>query len=190
MNRKKRVPVPPPAAAPPVSGAPRCQQVFSPLSSVREEDGGSGHAVISSPLSQTCPRVHGSGQVGCFLLTFGHSSLPDGVSAAASQPPLLGSSVATSLPAGISTLTTPFSPFFPSFLLSYLPLTDSRSPVNVELQGGGGGLTVNQSEAPGSAARDRRGVATSSCSSREDRRNRCVSGLNLLPRMSRNITFA
>lgn len=121
--------------------------MFSPRSSVREEDGGAGHAVISPPplLSQTCPRVHGSG---CFLLTFGLSALPDGVSAAASQPPLLGSSVATSPPAGISTFTPPFSPlipFLPSSPPSFLSLTHALP--STSNYGEGRGLSVSQSEA-------------------------------------------
>lgn len=144
LNRNKRVPLS--AAAPPVSGAPRCQQVFSPLSPEQEEDGGSGHTIISSPLSPTCSRVRrpsGRNRAGRWVFSPDFRTLLPSPAASA-QPPLsrpywdhLLQQVR--LPGSPLSLP-PFSPFFPSFL----PLTDSSSPLNVELRGRG--LSRNQSQ--------------------------------------------
>lgn len=148
--------MPLPAAAPPVCGAPRCQQVFSPLSPEQEEDGASGHTIISSALSPTCSRVRrpsGRNRAGRWVFSPDFRTLLP--SPAASAQPPLSRPCRGHLLQQVRLPGSPLSLPLPSFLPSSLPLTDSSSPLNVELRGRG--LSRNQSQAPESVASARKG---------------------------------
>lgn len=105
------------------------------------EVGGGVHIIISSSPPQpnlfSCPQTVGTlrSRVAVFSRLSAAPLSPDGVSEAASPPPLLGSSAATSLAGGISTFAPPPSP--PS-VPPFLPRADSRAPVNGQVQRVGG----------------------------------------------------
>ena len=128
LDRKQRLP--PPAAAPSVSGAPRCQQVSFRRTSQQEEDGwrlGSHAHLLLLLLPHAAKLVlesaerrdaaeqsrAGQGRAGVFCRLVDTPLVADGVSAAASPPPLSESSVATSPAGGSSTWAPAFSLLLP-----------------------------------------------------------------------------